>query len=119
LKTIIQLLIAALLVNACVRGGAAAWRYYTFKDAVEQEARFGGKTTASELQQRIVDLAADYEITLDPADVEVTRDGQTTSVTAAYIEPIELVPRLYVRQHIFEFAVSVRPTRPLTADDIR
>jgi hypothetical protein len=119
LKTIIQLLIAALIVNACVRGGAAALRYYTFKDAVEQEARFGGKSSTSALQQRILEIAAEHEIEVDPLDVVITRDGQETSVAAAYLEAIELVPRLYVRQQLFEFEVSVHPTRPLTVDDIR
>ena len=119
MKTIIKLLIAALILNAGVRAGAAALRYYTFKDAVQQEARFGGKSSTSALLERILAIAAEYEIELDPADVVITPDGQATTVAAAYLEDIELVPRFYVKKQLFEFEVSVQPTSPLTVDDIR
>ena len=56
---------------------------------------------------------------LDPADVAVHKDGTFTTVSAAYIEYIELVPRFYTREQLFEFEVSVHPVRPLTADDLR
>ena len=119
MKTIIQLLIVALVVHASARGGMASWKYIKFKDAVEQEARFAGDETASVLKARILDLAAVHDVELDPADVEVHKDGTFTTVSAAYIEYIELVPRFYTREQLFEFEVSVHPVRPLTADDLR
>ena len=119
MKTIIQLLIAALILNACVRAGAAAWRFYEFKDEVEQEARFGSNQSTSALRQQILKIAAEHEIEMEPADVTVTRGIAETTVSAAYLDYIELVPRFYTREHLFEFEVSVHPVRPLTVDDIR
>jgi hypothetical protein len=116
LKTIIQLLIAALVVNGCVRLGGASWRNYQFKDAVEQELRFGAQSTTSDLHTRIVQLAEDYEIALEYDGVVVERRGQETLVSASYTEPIALVPGFYTREQLFEIDVRVRA---LTLEKIR
>jgi isopentenyl phosphate kinase len=108
LKTIIQLLIAALVVHGCVRFGSASWRNYQFKDAVEQEVRFTPQATAAELQMRVAQLAADYEIVLEPDNVTVERRGQETFVRASYSELIPLVPGFYTREQPFTLDVRVR-----------
>ena len=119
MKTLIQLLVVALVVYACVQGGASAWKHVEFKDAVAQEARLGGAETIQKLQQRILEIAAEHEVELDPADLQVERVGTTTHVSASYYDYIELVPRVYTREHLFEFEMSVTPVRPLTAEDFR
>lgn len=119
MKTIIQLLIVALVVNACVQGGAAAWKHFKFKDAVEQEARFSEARTVPALQQRILEIAEEHDIMLEPDNVEVRRDGSRTTIWASYLENIEFVPRLVIRDHVFEFELTVSPMRPLSADDLK
>ena len=106
-------------MHACVRAGHSAWRYYQFKDAVEQEARFASRLTESELHQRIVELAEEHQIALAYEDVAVERRGDQTSVSAAYYESIPLVPIVYTREHLFEVDVSVRVMRPLTVDGMK
>lgn len=113
MKTIIQILIAAVVINAAVRATESAWRYYSFKDAVEQEVLFGTQQTTTQLQQRVVDIAGDYDIELDPADVEVGREREETRVSFAYYEGIPLVPQLYTRRHLFEGDVKIRTLRGL------
>ena len=114
MKTILRLLIAGLLLNAGARVGMAFWRYYEFKDSVEQEARFGELKTAATLHQQILQLAEEQGIDIYPADVVVQIDGTQTVVSAIYGEEIELLPRLYRREHLFEFEVTVQPARPIT-----
>jgi hypothetical protein len=109
LKTIIRLLIAALLLNAAARVGTAFWRYYDFRDAVEQAARFSEKETVATLHQRIMQLADERGIAIYPADVVVQHDTKQVTVAALYGEDIELIPRLYRREHLFEFEVNVQP----------
>lgn len=116
MKTIIRLLIFALVVNAGVRGGEAAWRYFTFKDAVEQEIRFAKTESTDALKARVLELAAEYDVQLEPVDVDVQKDGTWMTVAAAYVESIELVPRFYTREQLFEFEVSARK---VIADDLR
>jgi hypothetical protein len=108
LKTLIQLLIAALVLHGCVRMGGAVWRNLEFKDAVEQEARFAGAAPTEALHQRILELAVEHEIALDPGDVRVERKGQDTYVATSYTESIPLAFGFYVREHLFEFEVRAR-----------
>ena len=108
MKTIIQLLIAGLVIHGCVRFGSASWRNYQFKDAVEQEVRFTPQATPEQLQARVAQLAADYAVLLEPGDVAVERRGQETFVRASYSELIPLVPGFYTREQPFALDVRVR-----------
>ena len=119
MKLVLQLLVVALIVNACAQTGMVAWHYFEFKDEVEQEARFGSSKTAALLHERIMALAEKHEVPLDPTDLHVTLEGLETTISGAYFDYIELVPRLYTREHLFEFEVSVTPIRPLTPADIK
>ena len=119
MKTILQLLIAALIANAAARAGLATWRYYQFKDAAANEARFAGKETLATIHQRILRVAEKQGIAILPADLEIVKDGTETTISALYGEEIELVPRLFKREFLFEFEVSVQPVRPLTAEDLK
>lgn len=119
MKLLIQLLIVAVVLHGCVRAGQAAWRFYAFKDTVEQTVRFGGGEPVATLQQRILDLAAEQEVPLDPRDLSVHREGTRTTVSASYWDYIELVPSFYTREHLFEMEVQVNPVRPVTADDLK
>lgn len=114
MKTIIKLLIVALVLNACMRVGLAAWQYYEFKDAVAQEARFRGEEPVAKLHEYVLRLAEQQGLEVFPADVEIKKNGTQTTIAVAYLDVIELVPRLYAREHLFEFEVSVDAVRPLT-----
>ena len=119
MKTIIRLLVVALLVNAAVRVGTAFWRYYAFKDDVEQAIRFGEADTAATLHQRILLLAEEHGIEIYPADIVVEKDRAQTTVSALYGEEIELVPQVYKREHLFEFELNVKPPLPLSPDGVK
>jgi hypothetical protein len=108
MKTIIQLLIAALVINGCIQGGRAALRNYELKEAVEQEVRFGGQKTAPELHGRLLALAAEHGVAIEPGNVTVEKNGQDTSAAMSYVEAVELVPRLYIHQQTFD--IQVRAT---------
>jgi hypothetical protein len=118
LKTIIQITIAALIVNACVQAAISSWDHYQFADAIEQEARFGSQKTTSELHRRVLDISESYGVPLAYNDVSVTRRSTQTEVNFSYVKNVELLPRLYMREFTYEVNVSVHPVRPITADDI-
>lgn len=116
MKTIIQLLIAALVLHGCIRMGGAVWRNLQFKDAVEQETRFAGASPATALHQRIMELAEEHGIVIDPADVVVERRNQETYVATSYVETIPLAFGFYLRKHLFEFQIR---SRILTLEKVR
>jgi|SRR5687768_5804592 hypothetical protein len=108
MKTIIQLLIVALVVNGCIQGGRAALRHYQLKDAVEQEVRFGSQKTAPELHTRLVALAAEHGVAVNPGDVTVEKLGVETRAAMSYVEAVQLVPKLYTHQQKFD--IQIRAT---------
>jgi hypothetical protein len=113
MKTILALLFAALVVNACVRMGDSVWRNYQLEDAVNQEARYGTSKTASMLRRKIIDLAAEQSVPLTDADVVVEKRGSETYVSLAYAEDVELIPSTYTREQTYEITMTVQPVRPL------
>jgi hypothetical protein len=113
MKTILGLLLAALVVNACVRLGDSAWRNYQLEDAVNQEARFGESKTAPMLQRKLIQLAAEHDIELGEDDVVVEKRGSETYVSIGYSELLELVPRVYTREQVYDITMTVQPIRPL------
>jgi hypothetical protein len=113
MKTLVALLFAALVVNACVRMGDSVWRNYQLEDAVNQEARYGTSKTASMLRRKVIDLAAEQSVPLTEDDVVVEKRGSETYVSLAYVEAVELIPATYTREQSYEITMTVQPVRPL------
>lgn len=117
MKTIIQILIAVVLVIACARSGEAFWRYYNFQDAVEQELRFGTAKTTSQLRRNVQDLAKEHDVPVDYENILVEPREGHTFVSADYVEPIKLIPGFYTRNHEFHITADMRVVRPLVVDE--
>ena len=95
MKTVIKLVIAALIVNAAYRSGSAFLKYYQFKDETQQMILFGQGQSVSQLTRQILDEASTREVPLDEEGVTVTREGARTVAAVAYTESIELFPRYF------------------------
>ena len=117
MKTIIKLLIAAIVLNAVARTGWAAARYYRLKDAAQQVIVFGGNLRIAQLHDEIMTRAKELEVPLDPADITVRRDGSRTIAEASYTESIEVFPN-YTYPFKFTFDVEARGLNPSRADDV-
>jgi hypothetical protein len=115
MKTIIKLLVAAAVINACARVGVAAWGYYQLQDAVHEIALFGGEST-SDMQTAIVAKAMDLNVPLDAAHVDVQRDGRHTMVQARYTKDVELFPG-YTYAVPFSIDEDVLSANPVTGPD--
>ncbi|HYU80974.1 MAG TPA: hypothetical protein VEK56_18440 [Vicinamibacterales bacterium] len=119
MKTIIQLLIAALLINACIQAARAYWGFYEFKDEIQFEIIHGREVTTSQLHQRVLALAADRDVALAPEDVTVKQRGYQTLVDVSYVDEIPFVPRVYSRPWTFEGTVTGERLRALKDDSQR
>ena len=93
MKTIVKLVIVAAVVNATVRIAAASWQHYQFEDATQQVLLFGRSATEAQLHEQIAQRAVDFDIPIDPADIEVVRETTRTLARASYTRPVELLPR--------------------------
>jgi hypothetical protein len=92
IKLVIKLAIAALLANAAWRVGSAYADYYKFKDAVQQTTQFGPERSDAELRDRILELAAQYDVPLAEDGFSVERSENHTIVDGGFATPIEVVP---------------------------
>lgn len=92
LKRVIQLVVAAVLIYAGYHAGVAYFHYYQFTDAIGELALFAGNSTGEQIKERVLKLAQQYEIPLDPDAVTVHTDVDVTEITAPYTEPVQLLP---------------------------
>jgi hypothetical protein len=92
-KLLVKLALTALVANAAWRVGSAYVQFYKFSDAVSQTVQFGGRKTRAELQKRITDLAAQYDIPLPAEGFTIVRDPRNhTLVDGTLTQPIDLAP---------------------------
>lgn len=103
-KTVLKLAIAALLIHATWRSGTVFWRYYNFKDEVHATAQFSEGKSESELQSRVLEIAASLQVPVDADHIAVRHDQNHTMIDAVYTENVELVPTYF---YPWKFTVNV------------
>ena len=116
MKTIVKLLIVAVVLHAVYQAGRVAWRYYELKDAAQQALIFGGGATTGQLHAQIMEQAGEIGIPLAPENLEIRRTGQRTAATARYTQPVELFPN-YTYPVALTFDVDAVAAVPVTADE--
>ena len=92
MKTILKLIVVALLANASWHLFNAYSPYYRFKDGAQYAAQFRAQMTDEDLHEKIMGLAAQLEIPVTAADVQVRHQGERTVVKVSYDRKIELLP---------------------------
>lgn len=95
MKILLKLLLAAAIVHASWKGGSAYWRFYQLKDGAQDAALFAGAQSDAEIHNRVVEIANELNLPVDPDKVVVRRVPNHTYVTASYMEKIEVVPSVF------------------------
>ena len=94
MKTLIKLLLAAVIFNAAWRCGSVALKYYQFKDQVQQMVLFGQAESVSALTGQILEEATKRSVPLEEDGLSITRQGGRTVAEVYYSESIEVFPRM-------------------------
>jgi hypothetical protein len=92
LKLLLKLVLAALIANAAWRVGSSYVSFYKFKDAINEEAQFGGDKSVDQLRERVVALAQQFDLPVDGDAVTISKENQRTRIAGSYSKPIEVVP---------------------------
>jgi hypothetical protein len=97
IKKIISLVIFLLLANAGVRVGTVYFHDQQFKDAVRELALFSGTKTDEVLRAKVMEIAAQNQIPLDPDYIEISRKsvpgvGDHSVIKVAYAVLVPVVP---------------------------
>jgi hypothetical protein len=95
MKIFLKLLVAAAIVYASWKGGSAYWRFYQLKDGAKDAALFAAAQSDAELHNRVVEIANELNLPVDPDHVVVRREPNHTYVLASYTEKIELLPSFF------------------------
>ena len=93
IKLALKLAIAALIANAAWQAGRTFAAHYQFRDEVRQAALIRGQTDA-QLQQRVLELAANYDIPLSADAMTIRREERHVYVEGSYLRVVPIAPRV-------------------------
>ena len=105
IKTVVKLLVAVAMLNAVARSALMAWDYYQPRDEALQLITLGAGTSTMDRLNRILIRAEALEVPLEPAHLDVSRDGGLTYVQAFYTQPVGVFPSYFYRVDL-SFAVD-------------
>ena len=92
IRTLLKLALVALVANAGWHLFGAYSPNYKFEDAIQYAAQNRGSLSDEALQQRILEMAAEFEVPVTASDVTVSRRGNHTLVDVSYVRPVDLAP---------------------------
>lgn len=102
IKKIISLVIFLTLANAAVRVGVVYFHDQQFKDAVRELSLFSSGQSEEVVRAKVMEIAAQNQIPLDPDFVEVTRKvipgvGDHSIVKVSYAVMVPVFPGQFRR----------------------
>ena len=92
IRTLMKLAVVALVANAIWHLFGAYYPNYKFQDAIEYAAQNGADLSQEALRDKVVELAAQYDVPVTADQVAIARRNTHTTVDLSYKRPIELVP---------------------------
>jgi hypothetical protein len=110
IKLAIKLAIAALIANAAWQAGRTFAAHYQFRDEVRQAALIRGQTDA-QLRQRVLELAANYDIPLTADALTIRREERHVYVEGSYLRVVPIAPRVEYPWR-FDWEVDAYVTEP-------
>jgi hypothetical protein len=110
IKRIVSIVVFLLLVNACYRLGMVYFHDQEFKDAIREYAILASQPPAKAdevIRAKVMGLAEDNQIPLDPDYVEISRRssqglGEKITIKFAYAVNVAIVPG-YERRFDFDY----------------
>ena len=106
LGCLIVLLVLALVAYVAVDFGEAYFRFYQFKDAMGQEARFATTKTDDQITLRLAALADTLQLPPGAELISIQRGQTTISISSDYDEVIKLPLKKEYVLHFHPSAVS-------------
>ena len=97
IKRVLSLIIFLLLANAGVRVSLVYFHHEQFKDALSELSLFSGSKTPEIVRAKVMELATEHQIPLDPDFVEITRQnvpgiGDHSVIKVSYAVNVKVFP---------------------------
>jgi hypothetical protein len=116
MKLAVKLMAVALIVNASWQLGMEYRTHYKFRESVYRAALVQDQSE-EQLRLRVLELAAEYEVPLEPGAFQIRREQRHTYVEGSYAKGVALLPG-FQYQWRFPWAVDGYVVKPPTLDDI-
>ena len=117
MKTGIKLVVAGLMVYACLNIAYAWMQYFKFKDGVREASQTGFALTVDELHNRVLELAEKNSVPLAVDGFTVRRDDQRhTYIDGSYTKDISLLP-IHAYPWTFTFHTDTMTVAPPKLND--
>jgi hypothetical protein len=101
----IRRLVGLIVVAAAVYAGwhvSVVWFHYQrFQDGVHETALFAEGKSDDALKSRVMELAGENDVPLDPDYITITRAAGRTTITASYAQVVSVLPG-YTRRFDFD-----------------
>jgi len=115
IKTFLKLALLAAFANASWHLFVVYSAHYKFKDGVTYTAHYRGEMTDDQIRDRVLELAAQFDVPLEPNALSITYEDKHTIVHAPYNRPVELLPGVIYK---WPFTLNVDTyTSPPPQDD--
>ncbi len=108
MKTIIKILITLVVLTACFNASRAAFNNYTFEDSLKELLLHDQRATDKEIVSAVLKLANQYDLEVDPKDINIRQVGQDVVVDLTYTKNVTLIPRFYSRDWTFTPSASTK-----------
>jgi hypothetical protein len=112
MRTLIKLVIAALVLHGTWRLGSAYLTQYRFEDELQRLAQFAGESSDAVLRDRVMVIAREYQIPLDGEAINVSKTSGQLLIETTYTQRIQILP-LY--EYPWQFKTRVRAWSMLSA----
>ena len=105
LKTVIKLLVAAVILNAAWRVGSTFLTYYRFEDRLQEVAQFGGSRPVAEVREQAVKVSKELDVPIEPDAIVVRKTDREIFIDASYVDQLQVFPSYY---YPWEFKLTVK-----------
>jgi len=92
IRTLLKLVVVALLANAVWHLFGAYSPNYKLQDGIQYAALNRGQMSDDALKEKILEIAGQFDVPLTAADLSVTHRETHTLVDLSYVRPVELAP---------------------------
>jgi hypothetical protein len=90
LGCLLSLLVLVIGIYFGIDFGEAYFKYYQFKDAMGQEARFATDKTDDQIKTRLTALADTLQLPSDAGSIQIERSQSVITISSDYDEVIKL-----------------------------
>ena len=102
---VLPLMITAAALYFAFPAGEAYFKYYKYKDAMGQEARFATTQSDEHINKRLVALADSLDLPAGAENIMIERSANSITISADYEE---VIPLPLKKEKVLRFHPSVR-----------